>query len=130
MSRYLIILRDQKSRNKAHDWIKAAPDGWRMEMKETKRTIPQNDRMWALLSDISTQLVWHGRRYSTDDWKDYFTHALNGGRWMPAEDGGMVPIGHHTSDMGRQEHSMLQDIIEAFGERHGVIFGDQQEDAA
>lgn len=121
MSRYLLTIRTEKDRAKAADWLARLPLGWRVEFKETKRSVPQNDRMWAMLTEISTQLVWHGHRYSPEDWKDYFMHALNGGRFMPSEDGGMIPIGRSTSKLGKQEHSLLTEIMEAFAERHGVI---------
>lgn len=121
MSRYLLTIRTEKDRAKAFDWLTRLPLGWRVEFKETKRTLPQNDRMWAMLTEISTQLTWHGHRYSPEDWKDYFMHALNGGRFMPSEDGGMIPIGRSTSKLGKQEHSLLTEIMEAFAARHGVV---------
>ena len=122
MSRYLLTIRTEKDRAKASDWLARLPLGWRVEFKETKRSVPQNDRMWAMLTEISTQLVWHGQRYSPEDWKDYFMHALNGGRFMPSEDGGMIPIGRSTSKLGKQEHSLLTELMEGFAERHGVVW--------
>jgi hypothetical protein len=120
MSRYLLTIRTEKDRAKAAAWLAKLPFGWRVEFKETKRSIPQNDRMWALLTEVSTQLVWHGQRYSPEDWKDYFMHAMNGGRFMQSEDGGMIPIGRSTSKLGKQEHTLLQEIIEGFAARNGV----------
>lgn len=120
MSRYLLTIRTEKDRAKAAEWLARLPIGWRVEFKETKRTVPQNDRLWAMLTAISTQLTWHGHRYSPEDWKDYFMHAMNGGRFMPSEDGGMIPIGRSTSKLGKQEHSLLMEIIEGFAERQGV----------
>jgi hypothetical protein len=32
----------------------------------------------------------------------------------------MVPIGRGTSKLGKQEHSLLMEIIEGFAERNGV----------
>ena len=125
MSRYLITIRNEKDRAKAAEWLARLPFGWRVEFKETKRTVPQNDRMWAILTEISTQLVWHGQRYSPEDWKDYFMHALNGGRFMPSENGGMIPIGRSTSKLGKQEHSLLTEIMEGFAERQGVTLKEE-----
>ena len=125
MSRYLIPIRNEKDRAKAAEWLARLPFGWRVEFKETKRTVPQNDRMWAILTEISTQLVWHGQRYSPEDWKDYFMHALNGGRFMPSENGGMIPIGRSTSKLGKQEHSLLTEIMEGFAERQGVTLKEE-----
>lgn len=123
--RWQLTITNEARRREALEWVSKAPRGYRVTLQETKRTVPQNDRMWAMLTQISLQLVWHGQRYTPDDWKDYFTHVLNGGRFMPAEDGGMIPIGHSTSKMGKQEHSLLQDIIEGFAERNGVDLKEQ-----
>lgn len=119
MSRYQFTLSSRNREMLSQKMLKL-PAGWRVTVQETKRSIPQNDRMWAMLTAISTQLVWHGHRYSPEDWKDYFMHAMSGGRFMPAEDGGMVPIGRSTSRLGKQEHSLLTEIIEGFAERNGV----------
>lgn len=127
MSRYLLTIRNERDRAKAADWLARLPLGWRLEFKETKRSVPQNDRMWAILTDISTQLTWHGHRYSPEDWKDYFMHAMNGGRFMPSEDGGMIPIGRSTSKLGKQEHSLLTELMEGFAERHGVVLKEGEE---
>lgn len=118
--RYLLVIRNESDRTKALEWVKKIPFGWRLEVKETKRTVPQNDRMWAMLTEVSTQLEWHGQRYTPEQWKDYFMHALGGGSFMPAEDGGMIPIGRSTSKLGKQEHSLLTEIIEGFAERNSV----------
>lgn len=127
MSRALIILSDDAERKKAVKWIMLAPVNTRVEFKKARRSVDQNDLMWARLQEISRQLDWHGQKYSKDDWKDYMMHALKRARWMPSEDGGMVPIGMRTSDLSRDEMSELLDFIDAFAARHGLVF---KEDAA
>lgn len=114
------VLTLPRGADKAREWIARAPHGTRVTFQGPKRSTPQNDRMWALLTDVSTQLVWHGQRYSPEEWKDYFMHAYRGEKWMPAEEGGMVPIGRATSKLSKEEHSELTTIIEAFAARHGV----------
>lgn len=126
MSRWQITLWNKRSRERVIEEIMNAKNGTRVQLLETKRTVPQNDRMWAMLTCISDQLLWHGQHYTSDDWKDYFMHELNNGRWMPAEGGGMVPIGRSTSNLGKQEHSLLTELIEAFAERNGVDLMEQQ----
>ena len=130
MSRWQITISSDAARKRACEWVSKAPNGYRVTVQEAKRTVPQNDRMWAMLACISTQLVWEGKRYPPEDWKDFFAHTLNGGRWMPAEGGGMVPIGMSTSKLGKQEHSLLTEIIEGFAERHGVDLMGQNERSA
>lgn len=120
MSRHLFTLSTSEDRERAMTWIKLAPEGMRMLLIEPKRSIPQNHRLWLILGAISKQLLWHGEYRSEDEWKDFFMHALNGGKWMPGEDGGMVPVGRSTSKLGKSEFSDLMALIEAFCARHNV----------
>lgn len=122
MSRALLVLSGQDMKAKAHAWIDKAPWNTRVEFKGPRRTLDQNSALWLALTDIATQLTWHGQRYSPEDWKDYLMHALRRARWMPDEDGGMVPIGLRTSDLSKADFSDLLDLAFAFGARHGVEF--------
>lgn len=123
MSRYLLTIRNEKDRAKALDWVTRLPLGWRLEFKETKRSLPQNDKFHAMLTDIATQVVWiDGKRYPPEDWKRYFMKEVNKERYMPHEDGGYVPIGRSSTDLGKQEMAFMFDLLEAFGARHGVTF--------
>lgn len=126
MSRATIIIHTQADRNKAASWARQAPAGTRVDFVESKRSIPQNDRMWALLTAVADQLLWHGQKYDTAAWKDYFMHAYRGEKWMPAEDGGMVPIGRSTSKLTKEEHSELTALIEAFCARQGVDIREEE----
>jgi hypothetical protein len=128
MGRALVIIRGSSDREKAKRWIDRAPYETRIEFKSSKRTTPQNDRMWAMLTAISDQLVWHGAKYPPEDWKDYFMHSLSGARFMPHDEGGMIPIGRRTSRLTKDEHSDLTALIEAFAARQGVDLG--QDEAA
>jgi hypothetical protein len=127
MSRAVLVLQNIASREKAARWCMTAPSLTRVEFKETKRSVPQNDMMWSLLTCVASQLEWHGQKYSADDWKDYFMHALKRARWMPSEDGGMVPIGMRTSELGVSEMADLLTLILAFGATHAVTFHDERE---
>lgn len=39
----------------------------------------------------------------------------------------MIPIGRSTSKLSKQEHTLLQDIMEGFAERHGVDLKQDEE---
>lgn len=101
-----------------------APAGTRVTFQEAKRSLPQNDRMWAALTDIAKQLSWHGVRLSPDDWKLVMLDALKREvRMVPNIDGnGFVNLGRSSSDLSKQEMSDLLEIIYAFGAKHGVEF--------
>lgn len=132
MSRALVILDSPMARSRAASLIMRAPAGTRCEFKASKRSLPQNDRMWAMLTDIARQLPWHGLTLKPDDWKLIFLDGLKRElRAVPNLDGtGFVNIGRSSSDLTKQEMTDLMTIIEEFGTRHGVRFHDSQECAA
>jgi hypothetical protein len=125
MSRWAFIV-SEGTRAKLRAWLDRAPTGMRVTFQEAKRTDAQNRLMWPLLTDISEQLEWHGQKYPPEDWKDNLMHQLRGGRWMPAEDGGMVPVGLRTSELSKEEFGDLIEVIYAFGARHGVVFSEEK----
>lgn len=132
MSRAFLILSGEFMRERAIKWIRSAPSGTRLEFKGAKRTLPQNDRMWAMLTDVASQKDHCGRRYPPDIWKRLFMHAM--GRevqFIPALDGGgeLLPIGFSSSDLSKGEMSELIDFIAAWGAQNGVTFHDPAEAA-
>lgn len=122
MSRYLITIWSEKDRAKAAEWLARLPKGWRVEFKETKRTIPQNDRFWSMLTALSVQLQWHGQRLSPEDWKIVMMAALNQEmRLVPNINGnGFVNLGRSSSKLSKAEMTELMDLIEAFAAQQGV----------
>lgn len=124
MSRHLVTLWTKSDVERAHRYIDAAPMGTRVEFKAAKRSLPQNDHMWALLTDISVQKEHHGRKYTPDQWKVIFLAAI--GRevqFIPALGGaGFIPWGQSSSDLSKQEMSDLIEFILAWGAENGVVF--------
>ena len=126
MSRALLVIANDAIRAKAARWISIAPPGTRIEFKGPKRTLPQNDRMWAMLTDVSTQMLYHGLRLTPDDWKLLFLDAMKREvRMVPNLDGnGFVSLGRSSSDLGIEEMSDLMEIISAWGASHGVVWSE------
>lgn len=85
-----------------------------------------------MLTDVATQLPWHGLKLTPDDWKLVFLDALKREvRLVPNIEGtGFVNIGRSSSDLSKDEMSQLIDLIAEFGARHSVKFHDTQEAAA
>ncbi len=119
MSRHVMTVQTTTDKAIAHSYIDTAPVGTRLEFQDPKRSIPQNERMWLILGKVS-QIDWRGQRYSPEEWKDYFMHAYRGEKWMPAEDGGMVPIGRATSKLSKAEFGELMELMEAFCARQNI----------
>lgn len=122
MSRALLVLWNDAQRSKAIDWIRRAPRETRVTFQGPKRSLDQNAKMWAMLTDVSTQLLWHGQRLSPDDWKLVFLASLKQEmRIVPNIDGnGFVQLGRSSSDLSKEEMGDLFEIIEAFAAKHDV----------
>ena len=117
-------------RNRLIADIQRSPLGYSVEIKRNKRSVPQNSRMWAMLTDVSQQLAWHGEKLAPEDWKCLFMHALERElRVVPGLSGGTVVLGFSSSSLSVAEMTELMDLIEAFGGQHGVVFSREAEDA-
>lgn len=101
------------------------PAGTRVEFKAPKRTLPQNDAMWAALTEIAHSLDYHGVKLSTEDWKFIFLDALKREvRIVPNLDGtGFVNLGRSSSDLSKDEMSAMLEIIYAYAASRGLVLG-------
>jgi len=84
------------------------------------RTLEQNAKMWAMLSDVSSQVVWHGLKLTNEEWKDVFTASLKAQKVVPGIDGGFVVCGARTSMMSKQLIADLIELMFAFGAEQNV----------
>lgn len=132
MGKALVLINTNEMRKKAAHWVSIAPFGTRVEFREPKRTTEQNDRMWAMLTDVASQLDWHGVKLSTDDWKLIFMDALNREmRIVPNLEGtGFVNLGRSSSKLSVGEMSDLIELIFVFGAQRGIAFNEPQDKAA
>jgi len=126
--RAVITINGADDRNRAHHWINRAPIGARFEFKGEQRTLEQNERMWAMLTDLSAQLRWHGRALTKEGWKLLFMDALDREyEAVPNLDGtGFVSLGGSSSDLSIAEASDLIELIFAFGAQHSVVWKNEQ----
>jgi hypothetical protein len=132
MTRVHIVIKSKADREKLKRWMDGVPDLTRVDLKEPKRTPAQNDRMWAMLTDIAGQAMLGGKRFTTDQWKVIFLHALGQEiQLLPSLDGqSFVPWGQSSSDLSVAEMTGLIELMFKFGAEHGVQFQDDREVAA
>ena len=95
-----------------------------LELKPVTRSLEQNAKMWACLTDISKQVNWYGNTLSPDDWKHVISASLRKQRAVPGIDGGFVVVGLQTSQMTIAEMSEMIELAHAFGADRGVLFHD------
>lgn len=134
MSRATLIIDNDLARQKAINWLRSSklPRGTRVEFKAPKRSLPQNDKMWAMLTEVAEQARYHGLRLVADDWKLIFLDGLKRAkqqelRFVPNLDGtGFVNLSTSTSDLSKDEMSELIELIHAWGAQNGVTFADDE----
>lgn len=130
MTQHTVRIGDAYSREKAKRIIDRAPPGYVAIVREPKRTLDQNDKMWAMLTDISVSQPL-GRRHTPDDWKAI---AMNACGWecqfCEGLDGRPFPIGFRSSNLTKSQMSTLIEWLQAFGDENGVRWTEPQEQAA
>jgi hypothetical protein len=128
MSAHTVIL--GKDRTRAHLLVDKAPPGFVCTVKEPKRTLDQNDKMWAMLTDISVAMPG-GRRHTPDDWKAIFMNACGWEcQFLEGLDGRPFPQGFRSSKLSKSQMASLITFIQEYGDRHGVRWSDDRQEAA
>lgn len=119
-----------RSRTHAHRLVDSAPEGSVLKISPPRRSLDQNDKMWAMLTDIAMSKP-EGRSLTPKVWKTLFMHDLDHElRFEMALDGkGMVPIDYSTSQLTKERMSDLIEKMYEYGARHGVQWSEPQEKA-
>lgn len=128
MNRAMIIITNQAERDKATRWAQGVSVGTRIEFKEPKRTLPQNDRFWAMLTDIAEAMKERGREYAPDQWKVIFMTAYGHEvKFLPSLDmKTFIPVGHSSSDLSVREMSDLMEFMSAWAAENGITLNDHK----
>ena len=122
---HTVRLTGPAQREYARRLIAAAPDYAVVTVKAGDRTLDQNDKMWVMLTEISRAKP-EGRKWTPETWKCAFMHSL-GHQVQFAEglDGsGPFPLGFRSSKLNKAQMSDLITVIQEYGDRHGVKWGD------
>jgi hypothetical protein len=127
---YRVLLTSAYARARAKSLIDKAPDGYIADIREPRRTLDQNDKLWAMLSDIAMSKPL-GRMHTPDDWKAI---AMNACGWECAFceglDGRPFPIGFRSSQLTKSQMSTLIEWLQAFGDEHGVRWSEAGKEEA
>lgn len=105
--------------------IRAA--GWnvRITIAQQTRSNAQNDKMWAMLSDVA-RCEPEGRKWTPETWKSAFMHYLGHQvAFCEGLDGcGPFPLGFRSSKLNVAQMADLITCIQEYGDRHGVVWTD------
>jgi len=115
-------------RDLARALIAQAPDGYTVTVSAPRRTLDQNARMWAMLSDISRAKP-EGRAHPPETWKSLMMHACGFEiAFLSGLDGEPFPTGWRTSRLTKRQMANLITFIAAYGDQHGVQWSEPHPD--
>jgi hypothetical protein len=124
---YKVRLTGMRQRKYAHQLIDAAPDLSIITIVGGDRSIDQNAKMWAMLTDVALSRP-EGRKWPPETWKCAFMHSL--GHQVQFADGldgsGPFPLGFKTSKLNKQQMSDLIEVIYEYGSRHNVEWSEKE----
>lgn len=120
-----VILRGDPQRHLAKRLIDGAPVDAVVKIKAPGRSMSQNDKMWAMISDVSRAKP-EGRRHTPEVWKGLFMHSCGHQvQFMHGlDDGPPFPVGFSSSRLSKAEMSDLIESIYEYGARHGVVWSE------
>lgn len=115
-----IILRGESQRSFAKDLIDKAPKNAVVNIREGKRTTEQNDKMWAMISDVSRAKP-DGRMATPETWKALFMHACGHEvQFVLGLNEEPFPVGFRSSRLSVGQMADLITFIYQFGDEHEV----------
>jgi hypothetical protein len=119
------ILSGKFARDRAKALIDKAPDGYVATVAEQRRTNAQNDKMWAMLTDISVAMPG-GQRYTPDEWKPRIMQACGFEcQFLPGIlDGHPFPVGFKSSELSKSQMAALINWMQAWGDEQGIRWTD------
>lgn len=109
-------------RRQAKEWIDKAPPGSTVTFARPKRSNPQNDLMWDLLTQLSRKAKYHGQTFDKETWKLIMLSGLRRElRVVPNLDNtGFISLDQSTSRLSKGEMGDLITLIEAWAAQNGV----------
>ena len=120
MATHTVLLNSEQNRETAMRYIKSAPDRTVVKFTSEARTASQNNKLWSLLSYISRQKP-NGLRYTPEQWKCLFMHALKHEvLYMEGLNGEAFPAGFKSSNLSKVQMSELIEFIHAWAAQHNI----------
>jgi hypothetical protein len=132
MAKAFQVLYTEHDREMVLEWIRKARLKSRVEIRGPRRTLPQNDKMWAMLTDIVKQKkTINGNVFNTDQWKSIFMQALGiemKGDTLPTLDGRdwFTVDSFSSSKLSEEEMSNMIEYMYAWGAETNMRWSDPE----
>jgi len=127
MAGQTVILRGDAQRELAKRLVDLAPVDAVVNVREANRSLDQNAKLWALLSDVSRSKP-QGRMHTPEIWKALAMNACGHHvQFLEGLDGNPFPHGFSTSKLNKREMSDLIEWLYAWGSENGVRWSEPKE---
>jgi hypothetical protein len=113
----------QHNRNLAREMVDNAPDGHILEVRPPKRSLDSNRYYWAVLGDISEQVV-PGKAYEPSIWHEYLRALFLPERMVELPDGSIKMLEPSTSELNQASFSEYTEKVIKWALEHDVRFSD------
>ncbi len=126
MSKLTIVLSGQYQRQRAKALIDRSPPNVVVTYEEPRRTLPQNSKMHAMLTELALAKP-DGRSMPVHKWKA-LAMDLAGCKpeWERSLDGeSMVCVGYKSSRLNKADMAKVIDAIDYYAAQHGVHFKEE-----
>ena len=117
------MILSQHNRNVAREMVDNAPDGHILEVRPPKRSLDSNRYYWAVLGDISEQVV-PGKAYEPSIWHEYLRALFLPERMVELPDGSIKMLEPSTSELNQSSFSEYVEKVVMWALEHDVKFSD------
>ncbi len=117
------MILSQHNRNLAREMVDNAPDGHILEVRPPKRSLDSNRYYWAVLGDISEQVV-PGKSYEPSIWHEYLRALFLPERMVELPDGSIKMLEPSTSELNQATFSEYTEKVIKWALEHDVKFSD------
>lgn len=117
------MILSQHNRNLAREMVDNAPDGHILEVRPPKRSLDSNRYYWAVLGDISEQVV-PGKAYEPSIWHEYLRALFLPERMVELPDGSIKMLEPSTSELNQATFSEYTEKVVKWALEHDVRFSD------
>ena len=129
MTKRILKLTGSLARQAACRYVNEAPEGEVVAIGPETRTQEQNRLLHPLLTDISKQALWMGKKRPMLQWKVIMVSAHAIATGAPAEmvigiEGEVVNLRESTAAMSKGRFNSLIEYVLAWGAMNGVVFSD------
>ena len=117
------MILSQHNRDVAKQMVDNAPDGHILEVRPPKRSLDSNRYYWAVLGDISEQMVV-GKAYEPSIWHVYFKQLFLPDLMQELPDGSLSIVPPSSTKLTQKEFSEYLEKVVKWALEHDVRFSD------